>query len=334
VKAGLKSVKSERYEGAVHAGRTTDGAARTLRGRALERFSLRHREAAAFYVFASPWIIGFAVFSLGPIIAAGYFSFTDLQAPNLQAGLPDFVGLKNYQQMFHDSLFWRSVEATAIWVFGGLFLNTVVGILLAQLLNQRIPGLRIFRTLYYMPTVVAGVAAGYIWLFMLRKDDGVVNGLLAGLHLGPIDWLAGSATARLALLLFNLWFVGQSMVLYLAAIQAIPPVLHEAAHLDGAGPIRRFWRITLPMISPVILFNITIGLIALLQAFIPAFVITQGGPNYATWLYGFGIYNEGFTYQHTGYASAWAVVLFVVAVLLSLGLFGGARRFVHYQGGR
>lgn len=330
----MKTEQNELLQVGSYAARTAEGVVGRLRMRVSERFNLRHREAISFYVFASPWIIGFIVFSLGPIVAAGYFSFTDLQAPNLQAGLPTFVGLKNYVHMAHDSLFWRTVEATTFWVFGGLFLNTVVGILLAQLLNQRIPGLRIFRTLYYMPTVIAGVAAGYIWLFILRRDDGVVNLLFGFVHVGPIDWLGGSATARLALLLFNLWFVGQSMVLYLAAIQAIPPVLHEAALLDGAGPIRRFLRITLPMISPVILFNVTIGLIALLQAFIPPFVITQGGPNYATWLYGFGIYNEAFTYQHTGYASAWAVVLFVVAVLLSLVLFGGARRFVHYQTGR
>jgi multiple sugar transport system permease protein len=298
------------------------------------RLSRSGREAAAFYIFASPWIAGFLVFSLGPIIAGGYFSFTDLQAPNLAGGLPKFVGLANYRELFHDRLFWASMRATAVWVFGGLFLNTVVALLLAQLLNQRIPGVRVFRTLYYMPTVVAGVAAGYVWLFMLRRDDGVVNGILGHADLGPIDWLGSSTTARLTLLLFNLWFVGQAMVLYLAAIQAIPPALHEAASLDGAGAMRRFWRITLPMISPVILFNVAIGLINLLQAFIPAFIITQGGPDYSTWLYGFGIYTEAFTYQHTGYAAAWAVVLFVLSVLLSLGLFGAARRFVHYQEGR
>jgi len=292
------------------------------------------REAIAFYLFASPWIIGFIVFSLGPILAAIYFSFTDLQVLNFRQGLPNLIGLQNYQNLLSDSTFRAAIVATAIFTFGGLGINTVVAILLAQLLNQRIPGLRFFRTIYYMPTVIAGIAAGYIWLFMLRTNDGLFNGILGFLHIQGPDWLANTSTALGALLLYNVWYVGQSMVIYLAAIQGVPTPLYEAASIDGAGAFRRMFNITLPMISPVILFNLVIGLIGQLQSFIPAFVITQGGPNSTTWLYGFAIYEEAFNYQHGGYAAAWSVVLFLISIVLTVGLFVGASRFVHYQEGR
>ncbi len=306
--------------------------AHTMRPRS-RRYS--RREALTFYLFSSPWLIGFLVFSLGPILAAIYFSFTDLQVLNVRQGLPNLIGMSNYQHLFSDKTFGKSLEATAIWTIGGLAINTIVAILLAQLLNQRIPGIRLFRTFYYMPTVIAGVAAGYIWLFMLRREDGLINGLLSSLFgLSGLDWLGTVTTARISLLVYNLWYVGQSMVLYLAAIQAVPPALYEAASLDGAGAWRRLWNITLPMISPIILFNLVIGLINQLQAFIPAFVLTQGGPAYATWLYGYAVYAVAFTYQHAAYASAWAVVLFVLSVGLSLVLFLGASRFVYYQEGR
>jgi multiple sugar transport system permease protein len=294
--------------------------------------TMARREARAFYLFISPWIIGFLVFSLGPIIAAGYFSFTDLQVLNVNNGLPHFVGLLNYRDLLRDRTFWLALKATAIFTLGGLTINTIVGILLAQLLNQRIPGLRLFRTIYYMPIVIAGVAAAYIWLFMLRTSDGIINDILSVVHIHGPDWLGSERAAPGALLLYNVWYVGQTMVIYLAAIQGVPTELYEAVSLDGAGAVRRFWHVTLPMISPVILFNMVIGLIGLLQAFVPPFIITQGGPNYSTWLYGFAIYQEAFNYQHGAYASAWAMILFLISIVLTVLLMSVASRYVHYQG--
>lgn len=299
-----------------------------------KRNTMARREATAFYLFASPWIIGFIIFSLGPILAAGYFSLTDLQVLNINNGLPNFIGLRNYQDLLNDRSFILSLKATAIFTIGGLIINTTVAILLAQLLNQRLPGLRFFRTIYYMPTVVAGVAAGYIWLFMLRTNDGLLNGILGAVHIQGPDWLGSETFAPIALLLYNMWYVGQSVVIYLAAVQGVPTALYEAASIDGANAFSRFWHITLPMISPVILFNVVIGLINLLQAFVPPFVITQGGPNYSTWLYGFGIYQTAFNYQHGGYAATWAMVLFVVSMISTIVILLGASRFVHYQGER
>ena len=293
---------------------------------------MARREARAFYLFISPWIIGFLVFSLGPILAAGYFSFTDLQILNVNNGLPNLVGLHNYQVLFRDRTFWLALRATTIFTLGGLTINTIVGILLAQLLNQRIPGLRLFRTIYYMPIVIAGVAAAYIWLFMLRTSDGLINDILSVVHIHGPDWLGSERAAPGALLLYNVWYVGQSMVIYLAAIQGVSTELYEAASLDGAGAVRRFLNVTLPMISPVILFNMVIGLIGLLQAFVPPFIITQGGPNYSTWLYGFGIYQEAFNFQHGAYAAAWAMILFLISIVLTVLLMLLASRYVHYQG--
>lgn len=292
------------------------------------------REARAFYLFISPWIIGFLVFSLGPIIAAFYFSLTNLHALNIHDGLPQFIGLKNYTNMLADNIFRYTLVATGIWTFGGLAVNTIVGILLAQLLNQRIPGLRFFRTIFYMPTVIAGVAAGYIWLFILRTNDGLLNGVLGALHIQGPDWLGSTTTAPLTLLMYNAWYVGQTMIIYLAAVQGVPTPLYEAASIDGAGPIRRFFNVTLPMISPVILFNLVIGLINQLQAFIPAFVITNGGPHYSTYLIGYAIYQLAFNFGQGGYAAAWAISLFVISLILTVVLFSVSRRFVHYQEGR
>ena len=293
---------------------------------------MARREARAFYLFISPWIIGFLIFSLGPILAAGYFSFTDLQILNVNNGLPNLVGLHNYQVLFRDRTFWLALRATTIFTLGGLTINTIVGILLAQLLNQRIPGLRLFRTIYYMPIVIAGVAAAYIWLFMLRTSDGIINDILSVVHIHGPDWLGSERAAPGALLLYNVWYVGQSMVIYLAAIQGVSTELYEAASLDGAGAVRRFASVTLPMISPVILFNMVIGLIGLLQAFVPPFIITQGGPDYSTWLYGFGIYQEAFNYQHGAYASAWAMILFLISIVLTAIMLLMASRYVYYQG--
>lgn len=290
------------------------------------------RDERAFYLFISPWIIGFLVFSFLPILSIFYFSLTNLQVLNLNNGVPHFIGLKNYGLLFHDHVFLVSLKATAIFTFGGLAINTVVGILLAQLLNQKMPGVRFFRTIYYAPTVIAGVAAAYIWLFMLRTNDGLINSLLGVIHIKGPDWVGDQKAAPIALLLYNLWYLGQSMVIYLAALQGVPSDLYEAASLDGAGRVRRFVNVALPMISPVILFNLVVGLITQLNAFIPPFVITNGGPYYSTWLIGFGIYQEAFNFQHGGYASAWAVVEFLFCLVLTIVLFLVASRYVYYEG--
>src|SRR5262249_37065691 len=158
---------------------------------------------------------------------------------------------------------------------------------------QKIPGLRIFRTIYYMPTVVAGVASALLWSQLLRSDDGLINWLLALIRLGPVDWVGQGSWAMVALLMYNVWYFGSAMVIFLAALQSVPTALYEAAEIDGANAVSRFWHISLPMISPVILFNAVIGMINSLQLFVPALIITnKGGPDFATYVYGLNLFDR------------------------------------------
>lgn len=303
-------------------------------------FNLRRREAIWFYIFISPWIVGFLIFQLGPILAAAYFSVSDLTDLNL-SNPPHLVGLIHYKQLLTSAAFLQfqhGIRATTIYVFIGVPARIVLALLVAQLLNQKIPFLRILRTIYYLPTVVAGVAAGLLWLTLLDPTSGIVNEAIRGFHLNPPDWLGGGSTAMLILIVYSCWYLGTAMVIFLAALQGVPTELYEAAALDGAGPIRRFFSVSLPMISPVILFTTVIGVIGALQEFVAPFVITgQGGPFDATRLIGLDLYQNAIVYTFPGHgaaASAEAIVLFIAAMLLTLLIFVGSRRFVYYAGER
>lgn len=294
------------------------------------------REERAFYLFISPWIIGFIVFSAGPILAAAYFSLTNLTDLDVHH-LPQFVGLHEYAQLLSDRFFWLSLRVTAIYTAVSVPLNITVALLIAVLLNQRIPGLRIFRTIYYMPTVVAGVASALLWSQLLRRDDGLLNWMLSLVHLGPIDWIGNGNWAVASLLLYNVWYFGSAMVIFLAALQGVPTALYEAAEIDGASAISRFFNISLPMISPVILFNAVIGMINSLQIFVPPLVITnKGGPDFATYVYGLNLFDRAFTDTSTGhgaYTSAMSWVLFMIALVLTVVFFRVSRNIVYYESG-
>ena len=297
---------------------------------------LARAERRAFYLFIGPWIIGFIVFSAGPILAAGYFSFTNLTDLDLHH-LPQFVGLDQYNQLLSDRFFWLSLRVTAIYTGLSVPINIVAALAIAILLNQKIPGLRAFRTIYYMPTVVAGVASALLWSQLLRKDDGLLNWMLSLARLGPIDWIGDGGWAMVTLLLYNAWYLESGMVIFLAALQAVPSALYEAAQIDGASAVSRFWHISLPQISPVILFNAVIGLINSLQIFIPPLVITgKGGPAFATYVYGLNLFDRAFTDTqagHGGYTSAMSWVLFMVALVLTAVFFQVSKDIVYYESG-
>jgi ABC-type sugar transport system permease subunit len=251
------------------------------------------------------------------------------------------VGFIHYQQLFTSLAFQQfrdGIRASAIYVLVGVPARLIVALLIAQLLNQKIPFLRVLRTIYYMPTVVAGVAAALLWLTLLDPTDGIVNETLRAIHISPPDWLAGGATAMFILILYSLWYLGTAMVIFLAALQAVPTEQYEAAAIDGAGPLRRFWHISLPMISPVILFTAVIGVINALQEFVAPFVLTnQGGPIDATRLVGLDLYENAIVYTFPGHgaaASAESMFLFAVALVLTTIIFLGSRRFVYYAGER
>lgn len=290
------------------------------------------REALWFHVLIAPWLIGFIVFMLYPVVASAYFSLTryDVISP------PHWVGLANYTYLFtRDQLFWKSLRVTFTYVVVAVPLHLVVALALAMLLNLRIRGMRTLRTIYYLPTIMPQVATAMLWLFLFAPTYGVIDwGLLAafGIH-GP-DWLGSPHWVLPAFILMSLWGVGGPMVLFLASLQGVPTELYEAAQLDGASLWRQFRHVTVPMISPLILFNLIVGLIAASQIFATAFVMTQGGPNYASYFYNLALYNNAFVYFRMGLASAQAWILFVIVMVMTLVVFKFSSRWVFYGSAR
>lgn len=293
------------------------------------RFSLRAKEAIWFHAFIAPWLAGFLVFTLYPILASIYYSFTRYNAIRP----PVFIGLDNYRLLLQDPLFFKTLEVTFYYAAVAIPLNLLVGVMLAVLLNQKIPAMPLIRTIYYLPTVMPVVVVALVWIWLFDYNFGLINFIIylaSGFH-GP-DWLGDPNWVMPAIIFASLWSVGGSMIIYLAGLQGTPPELYEAAELDGAGRIRRFFAITIPMISPVIFFNLVIGLIGALQIFANIYVLTNGGPNYASYVYNLYLYNNAFTYFKLGLASAQAWILFVIILALSTAFFRSAGRWVYYGG--
>ena len=284
---------------------------------------------AAGFLFISPWIVGFLVFELGPLVAVGYLSLTNYDL----LSAPTFIGLRNYQRIFtRDPLFWQSMRVTAIYALGSVTLHIVFGVALAILLNQRIRGISFYRTLYYLPAVVSGVAVAYMWVWVLNPEAGIVNQALGFVGIRGPNWLFNLEWVLPTFIMMSLWNIGGSMVLYLAGLQGVPTELYEAAAIDGVGWWAKIRHITLPMISPVIFFNFIIGIINSFQVFTNAFVITEGGPANATLFYVLYLYRNAFQNFKMGYASALGVVLFVVILALTALAFRISNRLVYYEG--
>ena len=292
--------------------------------------ALNRREEISGYVMISPWLIGFVVFLLGPLVFAFYLSFTqyDVLTP------PKFIGLDNYVRMFgKDDLFWQALRVTVMYSFTSVPLALVGGLAIAVLLNQGVRGLAVFRTVYYLPAVVSGVAVALMWLWLFNPDLGLVNNFLGKLGIEGPKWFWDEHWALPTLIICSLWGLGSSMIIYLAGLQGVPTALYEAAELDGAGSWLRFWHITIPMISPVIFFNLVMGVIGSFQSFTSAYIITGGGPMNATLFYILYLYRQAFQYFKMGYASALALVLFVIILSLTLVVFSSAGSRVYYEGG-
>ncbi|MFD2082425.1 multiple sugar transport system permease protein [Actinopolymorpha cephalotaxi] len=292
------------------------------------RWTQRRREALWFYLMVSPWLVGFVVFLAGPLLASAYLSLTDydLLTP------PHWVGLANYVRMFtQDPLFWKVLRNTAYYTFLAVPLSTLASVALAALLNKPVPGMRIYRTIVYLPALVPLVASAMLFGWVLAPDAGLVNRALAlvGVH-GPA-WLLEEAWVIPALVLMSLWGVGTGVVLLLATMQGIPSELLEAATIDGAGPRQRFFRIVLPMLSPVILFNVVMGLIGAFQVFSQVYILTGGGPNNASETLVPYIFEEGFKNYRMGYASALSWLLFAVIMVCTAVVFRSSSRWVFYE---
>ena len=285
------------------------------------------RDTIAFFAFASPWIIGFLFITLIPMAASLFISFTDwdILTP------PRWIGLGNYRRMFADPLFFQAVRVTLIYTVIGVPLHLCVSLALSMLLNNSMPGVRIFRTIFYLPAVISGVVVAVVWLWMYNPDFGIINGLLRQIGIVGPRWLFSETWALPSIMILTLWSVGGNMVIYLAALQNVPTEQYEAARVDGARWWARFWHITIPGISSVLLFTLLMGIIAALQIFTPALIMTEGGPNNATLFLAFHIYRNAFVFQRMGLASALAWVLFVMIFIVSAVCIRASRGFVHYE---
>jgi multiple sugar transport system permease protein len=293
---------------------------------------MAREDRMTFWCFISPWLIGFCLFGLGPILASIWLSFTDysLFKP------PEWVGLANYRELFRDPLILKSLGNTLFYVVFAVPLGTVGALMLALLLNQKVRGIAVWRTIFYLPTIVSGVAMGVLWRWIFNPEIGLANTLLrpvlGWLGIADPQWLLDPALAKPAYVLMNLWGMGGGMVIFLAALQGIPEHLYEAAELDGAGPVRQFFVITIPMLSPVILFSLTMGTIGSFQIFAQAYVMSGRGPDNSTLFYVLYLFDQAFRYFRMGYGAAMAWVLFAIVLGVTVLKFALAKRWVYYEG--
>lgn len=297
-----------------------------------KRSRMRREEERAGWIAISPWIIGFIVFTFGPVVASLYFSFTsyDVLRP------PRWVGLANYEELLlDDRLFWKSLRNTAIYasLYVPLHLATALGV--ALLLHQAGRMQSFFRTAMYLPAITPAVATAYLWISILNPNDGWVNRALRFVNLPAPAWTVDPLWTKPTIVISQIWILGGAMVIFLAALQNVPKDLYEAAKLDGAGPVRRFWNITAPMISSVILFVLTIGTIASLNVFTQGYVMfdSQGGPENSALFVVMYLYRRGFEFFQMGYASAIAWCLFIVILILTLVQFKVSQRWIFYEAG-
>jgi multiple sugar transport system permease protein len=294
-----------------------------------KRSRMALREAIDGYLFISPWILGFLLFVAGPMIASMVLS---LMSWDLFSA-PRWVGMNNYQQLARDPLVRISLWNTAFFTFLSVPINLTVALATALLLNQQIRFQSLFRTFFYLPSILPAVASSVLWLWMLNPDIGLANALLRWLGLPTSQWLYSPASAKPTFILMGLWGVGNTMVIFLAGLQGIPQTLYEVAEIDGANWWQRFRAVTLPMLSPVILFNLILGIIGSFQVFTSAFLLTNGGPQNSTLFMVLYLYRLAFEQFKMGYASALAWLLFVIILIFTLIQMRLSKRWVYYEGG-
>jgi len=292
------------------------------------------RKALWGYVFALPWVLGLIIFWGGPILTSLYFSFTEYAV----IGAPKFIGLDNYQKAFQgDDLFWsslgRTFQFTAIYVPAAI----IGALLLATLLNQKLMGNNIYRTIFFVPHLIPAVALAVVWIYLLQPRLGPVNLILRNLGIDePPNWLTSRDSALYSVTMIAVWAAvgGNTMLIFLAGLQGVPQELYEAADIDGATPWSKFWHVTLPLLTPTIFFNLVLAVIGALKVFTLAWVATLGGPSYATWFFALHIYQEAFQYFRLGYGSALAWVLAAIILVFTFIQVRTSRRWVHYEGGQ
>lgn len=292
---------------------------------------LERRNLAVGLLFISPWLVGFILFLLYPILYTIRISFTQYSG----FGTPVWTGLDNYQNMFGDDQFWSALYNTLYYTLLAVPVGVVVAMALALAMNQRLPEVSIYRAILFLPSVLPAFALSFIYLNLMDAKKGIFNQLLINLGLPNVNWFGDPRVSKLALVILAQFGAGQVALIFLAGLKGIPSTLYEAAMLDGAGTIRKFVNITLPMMTPVILYDIILGLSFGIQIFTQIFIIfgndPPGSPAGSTLSYVVYLYNNGFRYGNMGYAAALAMFLFLITIVLAMAIFRWSQKWVHYD---
>lgn len=293
------------------------------------RLTLAQREEIAGWLFILPAVLGVLIWLAGPMLYSVWLSLTDWDL--IRA--PRYIGIANFTRMVEDEIFYKSLLVTLYYTIFHVPLTLALAFLVALLLNTETRGIAFFRTLFYLPSIVPAVANAVLWIWIFNSEFGLLNLLLRYLGFEKVLWLQNPNTALPALILMSLWTLGGTMIIFLAGLNGIPQQLYEAAQIDGAGSWARFWRITIPMMTSVIFFNLILQIIGSFQVFTAGYLITRGGPNYATNFYVLYLFNNAFAWFDMGYAAALAWVLFFIILGLSMIIFRSSSRWVYYEEG-
>lgn len=293
-----------------------------------KRTAMEKREARNFYLYTSPWLIGFLVLTLYPILYSFYLMFTNM---NL-SGIGEFVGLDNWRYAFtDDNLFIKAFLNTLKYVAMFVPASIILAFLVAMLLSRKVKGLGFFRTAFYMPYITSGVAVTILWGWIFQKDYGIINYVLSLLGIKGPNWLGDKNMAMVSIVILSLWTIGNNIIIMLAGIQDIPQSYYESAQIDGAGSVRQTLYITLPLCTPTIYFNLIVMVIAAFQVFQQPLILTNGGPLNSTYTAAMHLYNNGFLYGKMGYASMMAWSIFAVIMLITVIVVSTSKYWVFYD---
>lgn len=288
------------------------------------------KESLTGWAFASPWVVGFSVFLLYPLVASLYFSFCDYSVLKP----PLFIGTENYTDLFKDEVFWIALANTGIYALFALPASLIFSLALALLLNTKVRGMTVYRTIFFLPSILPLVAVAVLWLWLFNGEYGLLNSGLALFGIKGPNWLGDPIWTKPVLILLGMWGVGNAIVIYLAGLQEVPKHLYEAADLDGASPWAKTRNVTLPLLSPVILFNMIMGIIGTLQIFTVPYVMFPGGaPARSTYFYAMYLFDNAFVFQKMGYACAMGWIMFLIIFGLTITALKLSEKHVHYEGG-
>lgn len=290
--------------------------------------SIAKREERHFFFFISPWLLGFLIFTLYPMIFSVILVFTNMD----MTGSGKFIGFANIIRAFvQDPLFYKSLLNTLYFVLVSVPVSLILAFLIALLLNQKIRGVGFFRTSFYIPYITSGVAVTLLWGWIFNAQYGLINYFLSLFGISGPSWLSDTKWAMPAIIIMGVWTIGNSIIITLAGLQDIPEQLYESAEIDGANGLVKVMRITLPLVTPTLYFNLIMGIIGGFQIFMQPYILTEGGPSYATYTYMMHIYNHGFKYSEMGYASTLAWLLFIVIMIITQIVNRTSKYWVYYD---